>query len=100
MCCFGIPALPVVLNMRCLLSFPIAPAHYLQVEFRISAMSVAAGVAAETPLAGRFSDNGLLVLPWAPPLLQFYANHDTTAAQVQQSLSLISIFAPASSPSS
>lgn len=65
-----------------------------EVSFKVHAKAVAAGIACDTPLAGRFSDNGVLVLPWAPVTLTFHAAEAITASDLQQSLSLMSIWAP------
>lgn len=65
-----------------------------EVSFELHASAVAASVACDTPLLGRFSDNGVLVLPWAPLPLTFHAEEGVTAADLQKSLSIMSMYAP------
>lgn len=62
------------------------------VEFVVSCESTAAFVSLETPQAGRFSDNGIMLTPWDPARVQFYAKEPITAGNLQQTLSLTSLF--------
>lgn len=63
-----------------------------EVSFQLRSTAVAACVALETPLAGRFSDNALLVLPWEPLRLTFTAAAGKVAsAELQRSLGIMSV---------
>lgn len=65
-------------------------------SFQLCSRAIAVGVALETPLAGSFSDNGLLVLPWAPLSLSFHAAGEIAGSELEKSLSLMSVYAPPS----
>jgi Ig-fold domain len=68
-----------------------------EVTFQLRSRAVAACVALETPLAGRFNDNAVLVLPWEPLAVTFIAAAGkVAAAELQQSLSIMSMHHAAS----
>lgn len=69
-----------------------------EVSFQLRSRAVAVGAALETPLPGRFSDNALLVLPWAPLALSFVADGKVAAADLEKSLSIHSVYSSAGAP--
>jgi len=73
--------------MRCILQ---VASNVLQ--FMVGCENTAAFVSLETPHRGRFSKNGFMLTPWAPASIQFYAKEAIEAADLQQTMSLTSLF--------
>lgn len=61
-------------------------------ELVVSCESTAAFVSLEAPQGGRFSDNGFMLTPWAPISIQFYAKQPIEAADLQQRISVSSLY--------
>lgn len=62
-----------------------------EISFVLSTDRVAPHVFLETPLAGRFSDNGFVLLPGRPVTLSFYNWQATSPSELLAQLSVRSL---------
>lgn len=81
------------LNDPCITIASLQQLSPTQVSFEVSVSFTAVGVALETELPGRFTDNAFHVVPWQPITVSFIsASADVSAEALHESLSVQSLY--------